>query len=85
MRKNFAAKKFTGVLRKTWMKFFLNTLWAKVGGQTMWWILLILTVDGLTADTVHRTQADCEAVAAEYVTARCVAVEIRFPEGVSVE
>lgn len=51
----------------------------------MWWILLILTVDGLTANTVHRTQADCAAVAAEYVTARCVPVEIRFPEGVDLE
>lgn len=85
MRKNFAAKKFAGVLRKTWIEFFLNTLWAKLGGRTMWWILLILTVDGLTADTVHRTLKDCESRAREYAVARCVAVEIRFPEGVSVE
>ncbi len=48
----------------------------------MWWILLILTVNGLTADTVHKTLAECESRAEEYTAARCVAVEIRFPEGV---
>jgi hypothetical protein len=48
----------------------------------MWWILLILTVDGLTADTVHRTESECWSRAEEYTAARCVAVEIRFPEGV---
>jgi hypothetical protein len=51
----------------------------------MWWILLTVTVNGLTADSVYRTESECLQEAELYAAARCVAVEIRLPEGTVVE
>ncbi len=51
----------------------------------MWWILIILTAEGLIADSVYRTEVDCAAAAELYAASRCVEVEIRLPEGAVVE
>lgn len=74
--KNFYAKKIAGVL-----KYCAGPV---LGGRCMWWLLLVLTVEGYRAEAVYATEAECKRLAqAEDL---CVPVQLKFvvPEGVPV-
>lgn len=58
---------------------YLNTMWGSFrGGQTMWWLLMILTAEGYAADTVYNSLDRC--LAAKNSEDVCVRVTVSFAE-----
>lgn len=49
----------------------------------MWWMLLVLTVEGYSADSVYKNLDECLAARGEADV--CVRVNISFAEGVPAE